>query len=125
MKAHYFSNKDLCNLFGRDKVGNGAKMGIFCQPINYHKDRINALDPWKSRNKIHGNIFPNLLRNQEGLQQTCRRKSFVLGALASLTMSDIVTNRFLHPRPKHIGREPFVSTEESEMSSHNGIMKLM
>ena len=77
----------------------GKEMGEFGQPIHHHHYNSLPTTFGQSFNKVYRNLFPDLFRNEEWLQQACRLGVFKLGPLANITLPHIAFHTVLHALP--------------------------
>ena len=97
MQSENFSEEQICNLYGFVSGGNGEEVGKLGEPVNHHHYAIFSLGFWQANDEVHGNVFPFLLGNRQGLKQTSWLHILVLILLETSALLDV--GHYILPEP--------------------------
>jgi hypothetical protein len=125
MQTNYPQHIHFCQLWSRVDGLDRYKVSYLGQSIHNHKNGIvSRLSSRQTHHKIHGNVFPLLLKHLQMLLQSSKSLMLDFDSLTSVTKSNILGNVSLHTIPPISGLEIVVHLIPSWITGISGLMCL-
>ncbi|PRQ46488.1 hypothetical protein RchiOBHm_Chr2g0089581 [Rosa chinensis] len=105
MKPENLPCECLCNLSCYEWVRDRNEMGKLREAINHHHGCIVSMRIRQSFHKVHGDVFPCILRYREWLQKAWGMYSLMIFPLALITGGHIEFYLLPHSKPSKVAGE--------------------